>query len=346
MKTILDYADLVKEQHALNTIIAPVETDLTSASKAYAVGQKFVYDGVLYQAKTAIAQGAALVLNTNYEAADDVSSEIQTLTNNVDVLIENGAVNKLPNNAVTQTINGITFTVNTDPSSEEYGAVTITTKSGGSTALTQLILFEGVANWHNMVLSGAPSTASATTYDLSAYDTQTNRENSCRPNDVVLTNITDGHTIRVFIRVRSGQVITEPITFKPMIADADYTGDYVPYAMTNRELTEIKSIPITLNSDYFDNNATAECFKLGRLVWLQVSGTTIAQIPSGNIYLTTSSNIPNAKVGAGIIGFAWNPTSGILGQLRISSNAINFPFNTAIPSGTQFKITLMYMTEE
>ena len=81
MKTILDYADLVKEQHALNTIIAPVETDLTSASKAYAVGQKFIYDGVLYQAKTAIAQGAALVLNINYEAADDVSSELEALTN-------------------------------------------------------------------------------------------------------------------------------------------------------------------------------------------------------------------------------------------------------------------------
>ena len=52
MKTILNYADLVKEQHALNTTIAPVETDLTSASQAYAVGQKFIYDGVLYQAKT------------------------------------------------------------------------------------------------------------------------------------------------------------------------------------------------------------------------------------------------------------------------------------------------------
>lgn len=80
MKTILDYADLVKEQHALNTTIAPVETDLTSASQDYAVGQKFVYDGVLYQAKAPIAQGAALVLNTNYEAADDVSSEIEALT--------------------------------------------------------------------------------------------------------------------------------------------------------------------------------------------------------------------------------------------------------------------------
>lgn len=80
MKTINDYADLVKEKHALNKTLAPVETDLTSASRAYAIGQKFIYDGILYKAKTAIVQGAALVLNTNYEAADDFSSEIQTLT--------------------------------------------------------------------------------------------------------------------------------------------------------------------------------------------------------------------------------------------------------------------------
>lgn len=601
MKTINDYAELVKEKHALNKTIAPVETDLTDASREYHIGEQFIINGGLFKAKTEIAQHDALVLNTNYEPADNLTEQIknagggtgtdprldvfenniapvetdetdasrayqvgeqlildnilydviapisehdvitttgsganiepadpislqfQTLTNNVDVLIENGAVNKLPNNAVTQTINGVTFTVNTDPSSEEYGAVTITTESGGSTALTQLILFEGVANWHNMVLSGAPSTASATTYDLSAYDTQTSGENSCRPNDVVLTNITDGHTIRVFIRVRSGQVITEPITFKPMIADANYTGGYIPYAktnqeltaenqtltnnldaeieiraklgahnwlpltlsrikalnttgtwnnnvysinnltitfnddlsisvngipsvntelqlsdmfslpagvdfvmegtpasggaekywwylknrtpsdtsvknmnptesgnvlhftadatnhyyraqlfiwasqainatfyplirlasdpstayapyaMTNRELTEIKEISVTLNSTYFNNTATAYCYKIGHIVWLNISGVTIAEIPAGNIDLTTGGNLPSSLTG-GVVGFMWSPTSGnILGQIRMEGN-VNYPFNSAVPSGTNIKINIMYLT--
>lgn len=81
MKTIVDYATKVKEQHALNKTLAPVETDLTDASRAYAIGEQFIYNGELFKAKTAIAQHDALVLNTNYEAADNLATEIEALTN-------------------------------------------------------------------------------------------------------------------------------------------------------------------------------------------------------------------------------------------------------------------------
>lgn len=77
MKTINDYAELVKEKHALNKAIAPVETDLTDASRGYHIGEQFIYDGEIYKAKTEIAQHDALVLNTNYEPADDLTTQIK-----------------------------------------------------------------------------------------------------------------------------------------------------------------------------------------------------------------------------------------------------------------------------
>lgn len=77
MKTINDYAELVKEKHALNKTIAPVETDLTDASRDYHIGEQFINDGEIYKAKTEIAQHDALVLNTNYEPADNLTTQIK-----------------------------------------------------------------------------------------------------------------------------------------------------------------------------------------------------------------------------------------------------------------------------
>lgn len=137
MKTIVNYAQKVKEQHALNKTLAPVETDLTSASKAYAVGQKFIHDGVLYQAKTAIAQGAALVLNTNYEAADDVSTEIEALTNQANDMVNVlGAKNVLPfpYYAGSGTYNGVTITDNGD------GSITL---DGTCTGMSFFVFYGG-----------------------------------------------------------------------------------------------------------------------------------------------------------------------------------------------------------
>ena len=65
MKTIVNYAQKVKEQHALNKTLAPVETDLADASRSYAIGEQFINDGNLFKAKTPIAQHDALVLIAN-----------------------------------------------------------------------------------------------------------------------------------------------------------------------------------------------------------------------------------------------------------------------------------------
>lgn len=229
MKTINDYADLVKEKHALNKTLAPVETDLTSASRAYAIGQKFIYDGILYKAKTAIVQGAALVLNTNYEAADDFSSEIQTLTNNVDVLIDNGAVNKLPNNAITQTIEGIQVTVNADKS------ITISGSGNGAyfdifrNDANPIVLEKDCVFSCSAIFTISSCEIVATATDESTYSLKLSTGNKL--------TIPAGKSIKQ-VRWYNNNLYDQTLTIYPMIADADYSGGYVPYAMTNRELTD------------------------------------------------------------------------------------------------------------
>lgn len=59
-----------------NSVIAPVESG-TTAIRAYAAGAHFIMDGAFCTAKTAIAQGEAFTLNTNYTAGN-VGSSIQT----------------------------------------------------------------------------------------------------------------------------------------------------------------------------------------------------------------------------------------------------------------------------
>lgn len=60
-----------------NSVIAPVEGG-TTASRAYAKGEHFIRDGAFCTAKTAIASGATLTLNTNYTAGSIADAVIQS----------------------------------------------------------------------------------------------------------------------------------------------------------------------------------------------------------------------------------------------------------------------------
>ena len=59
-------------------MIAPIETTLT-ASRAYAIGDSFVYEGLLYIVTVAIAQGDSIVIDTNCELSDCVSDKIKAM---------------------------------------------------------------------------------------------------------------------------------------------------------------------------------------------------------------------------------------------------------------------------
>ena len=81
MKKITDYAELVKAKHALNKTIAPVE-DGANIAGSYTSGKQFIREGVLYTALTTIAANTAwssLTLDTDYELADDLTSQLASL---------------------------------------------------------------------------------------------------------------------------------------------------------------------------------------------------------------------------------------------------------------------------
>ena len=63
---------------ANESIIAPVETSLT-ASRAYAIGEQFILNGVLYTATAAITAGGTITINGNCTASDSVTEQIQAL---------------------------------------------------------------------------------------------------------------------------------------------------------------------------------------------------------------------------------------------------------------------------
>ena len=66
-------------------MIAPIQTTLV-ALKAYAVGEQFVYNGLLYEVTVAIASGGTITINANCKLADNVTNQILLLTSELNKL--------------------------------------------------------------------------------------------------------------------------------------------------------------------------------------------------------------------------------------------------------------------
>lgn len=183
-------------------------------------------------------QTSGLTATDSQAAIDELASQNQTLTNNVDVLIENGAINLLPIKCPNQTENNVTLTNNND------GSVTI---SGTASANTYFYLLENSRSHLEIIegtgksytLSGCTS-GSGSTYalrmlgstDLVAWYTvgqiQTTEE----------MTFTEGAYPYYALRLDVFSGASVNVTIKPMLVDSKYKGAYQPYAKTNKELTE------------------------------------------------------------------------------------------------------------
>ena len=62
------------------TVIATRQANLT-ASKAYSVGEQFIYNNTLYKATSAIAKNATITIGGNASAADSITSQISNIVN-------------------------------------------------------------------------------------------------------------------------------------------------------------------------------------------------------------------------------------------------------------------------
>lgn len=70
--------------NVITTLLAPVEPT-TTASRAYAIGEQFVLNGLLTEATAAISQGNTIVVGTggNAKLAADITSQLATLNSSL-----------------------------------------------------------------------------------------------------------------------------------------------------------------------------------------------------------------------------------------------------------------------
>jgi len=77
----------LNDSKANQSLLAPIQTTLV-ASKAYVIGEQFVYQGLLYTVTTAIAQGGTITINGNCALSDDVTSQIKMIKDTVGKISE------------------------------------------------------------------------------------------------------------------------------------------------------------------------------------------------------------------------------------------------------------------
>ena len=203
---------------------------------------------IIQFSKLSITKDDIAALKFMVSETDDAYNEYHktvtdVITDVYGVMGENGAVNFLINKA---TSTGI-FTVNANKS------VTVETLGEGSTTILELTdNITNIDTTKNYRLSGCPSGGSASTYKL---DFGNASYIDYGDGVVVPGSVLYNQKIRMVIYASA------PVnkTFYPMLAPVEYKGGYVPYAMTNKELTDelakkINIKPVVLDSTKDLNN--------------------------------------------------------------------------------------------
>ena len=228
---------------------------------------------------------------------ESVEEEIEQVYADNGVL---GAKNLLEVTANSQTLSGVTFTVNRDSD----GNVINVTVNGTATANINfgLISYANIDEFSlwtgkHLRLSGCPSGGSNSTYALEIYY-RDGREHWTRDfGDGVELNIpVSGLTyINPNIALKNGVAVNN-LVFKPMLRLASDPDDtYQPYAMTNRELTDGKADKTDLTSIIAtgSTNATGSTITNGKYFYL--NGTLVrakADIASGATFTLNTNYEP------------------------------------------------------
>ena len=204
------------------------------------------------------------------DAALDIESinpiQNQAVANPIEAIVNvYGSKNLLPNNATSQVINGVTFTVNSD------GSITA---NGTATANTNLEL----VHYLDMNICGGKIISGCNSGSFSTYYLYVQQAGSpytiyarCTDQPVILPVVSGNAWCRFY--VISGTTLNN-VTIYPMIRDSRITNPtYVPYAMTNRELTEYITPNIT-KSGWISNAGTITVPRIvmGCFIFLYVGG--------------------------------------------------------------------------
>lgn len=193
--------------------------------------------------KTEVDTALAKKLNT-----EDVDADLSSTSTNpvqskavqapVARLVDAGAKNLLKITATSQTINGVTFTVNADQTVTVNGT---NTGTGSATFILvpnqQAILIPDGDYW----FSGCPQGGSSATFDLRWYRYSSNASAYDMGSGAAIHKSGNTTDSNIAIVVKAGVTVNN-ITFKPMLCTAeDYaiSPEFVPYTPTMRELYEM-----------------------------------------------------------------------------------------------------------
>lgn len=213
-----------------NDLIAPTEDGATS-SDDYVVGDEIVRSGILYKVISAITQGDAFAIGSNIDIAGSLTSQIKVINGNEDAMLNVlGAKNLLQCNNTTQTIRGITYQINSDGSISTSGSV----DSGYDYSFFHVNESQKLPKG-KYILSGCYPNGSVDKWRLYVG---VNGTNYIDYGEGVEFELDEDATIDAVIRIESGYV-SDGMTFYPMIRPYNIADDsYVPYCMTNIQLTK------------------------------------------------------------------------------------------------------------
>lgn len=197
-----------------------------------------------------------------------------------------GAWNELPNNGISATINGITWTKYPDGSVKANGMAS--NVSYFDLNIGGLVLPKGEHYLSAGSIDGNYSSIGGLYVISNGVDLMTTASESS--SHCSLSEDTEITSCRVFIR--SGVVVTNLMIY-PMIA-VKPNQPYVPPAMTNRELTEEKTG--TCTATISSNNATLESAYyviIGKVMWVYVSVKTTSAIANAGRIIITLTGLPS-----------------------------------------------------
>lgn len=215
-----------------------------------------------------------IAANTAGQSGDITELEGKVADNTAAIeAIENvlGAKNVLPNNATSQTSQGVIFTVNAD------GSITLSGSLQG-VSYTGVNIAENYNIPIDCIMNGMPSNVPHVFLECVASDWSGIVKRDYGSGTYINASEFVGKSALVRIIVESGADLSTPVTIYPMIRDARITDPtYVPYSMTNRELTE-KVVVLTQRID--------TVISVNALKWT----ADILNVPSGYIPLSIEWN--------------------------------------------------------
>ncbi len=268
VETALEALSSVKQPKTLTTAIAgettvegalgAINTDKQPKNLTSAVESQTTVETALSalssnkQAKTLSAavegqntvEGALGALSTNKATQAEVNDIVNVLgaKNRAEILslAEFAEVSGGTISGNTVTYRGVTFTFNDDKTIAVNGTT-------GASAIA-IRVSKKLTGLTDIILSGCPSGGSASGYQLQLHDRTSGDYPIGDYDKGRLLTLDPTHIYEVMIIIRSN-ITVDNLTYKPMVrlaSDPDNT--YVPYAMTNKQITEAMPLNVGVNN--------------------------------------------------------------------------------------------------